>query len=180
MSKPKVTAATIRATKVTVELLDDPQHAGRKTRAVVSRCNGLDHTRLHGRLTEAEAAAGAVFARLFEIAQGPGVKSVDFGRVVVDGGRRNYGPSHATITATERLQAIRKAVGRGSYSLLEQVAGNGLTLSAAAELARQESVGQRAAESYCAIRLKEALRDLSEFFAAKGPARAPMRAERHF
>jgi hypothetical protein len=178
MPKLKPTAATARATSFTVAEVDHPLRPGEKVRVITARASGLDYLRHHGRLTDAEATAGEKFAALFEIASGPGVKSVDFGAVRVDCAKRSFGPGESSFKAMKKLMEVREKLGERAFFLLAQIAGKGRALSdVAAELAKLEGMGERASQAYTSERLREALHDLADHWGARGADHAPMRCE---
>ncbi|WP_298428364.1 hypothetical protein [Rhodoblastus sp.] len=171
--------STTRAASLAVEMVDDPQRPGEKAPAVVRRANGLDHLKSHGRLTEAQAHAGEAFVKLYELANGPNLRALDYGRVRVDGGRRDYGPGNARFKALQTLLETREAIGERSFYLIAQIGGKGRSLSdVAGEVAKEFGMSASAARAYVPARLTEALDALAGHWGATGPARAKMRAER--
>ncbi|MCW2286687.1 hypothetical protein M2323_004456 [Rhodoblastus acidophilus] len=178
-SKP-VTAAAARAAALRVEEIEDTQ--GNRARVITARASGLDHLRLHDRLTKTAIAAGERFTALYEAASGPGVKSVDWGAVRVDCAKRSYGPAEYSFKALQTLLDVQEKLGGRAFFLLTEIAGKGRGLTdVAVELAAREGIGKQAAQGYVTERLREALNDLANHWgAAQGPAHAAIRAQHSF
>jgi hypothetical protein len=82
-----------------------------------------------GKLDDHQFATARQLGRLFEILELGGVRSLDPGKVVVDGGRLNGGIGDRELKAGRELAAARELLGMRQYGLVRAVCLDGCALS---------------------------------------------------
>jgi hypothetical protein len=153
--------------KVAPVVADDPYEPGAKVTVLRSlRDDPLAAMHHAKQIDQAQFIAGRHWQRVFELAQGGGMRAVDLSSERVDGGGIAQATiSDAQIRAFGDLAKAMSALGQEGESLVKDFLGRGWTLTDIA--ARRGAVSERE-RGYIGWRLRECLNTLAVVFGYAG------------
>lgn len=107
-------------------------------------------------VTEAQVAAAHEFRKLYETARGVGIRSMDYEKTPVDGGKMGDILTDRQVDASNELAAAHCRIGSHGYQLVEQVCGQCIFI--------RQLAARRSAQNKLSQHLKESLETLAVFW----------------
>ena len=99
----------------------------RKT-VVRVRPSAVHSLAVRGKLLEHQRLAAARFEGIYWAVESGGVKAVDYGRIMVDGGAHGDGMAPGRLDAAKQLAEVRNLLGKTCFQIVANVCGNGADL----------------------------------------------------